>query len=81
MSAKPWQGFRCALDPNRAGPGGLLQPIADAVKLIFKEVLVPAKADKLMFILAPVITAIPALIILGVVPVGGWSQVFGRQWR
>jgi NADH-quinone oxidoreductase subunit H len=67
------------IGPNRAGPGGLLQPIADAVKLIFKEELVPAKADKLMFILAPVITAIPALIILGVVPVGGTVTVFGRQ--
>lgn len=56
--------------PNRAGPAGLLQPIADAFKLIFKEELTPAKADKLIFILAPVITVIPALIITAVVPWG-----------
>ena len=43
------------IGPNRAGPGGLLQPLADGIKLIFKEELVPAKADKLIFIMAPVI--------------------------
>ena len=42
------------IGPNRAGPAGLLQPIADALKLIFKEELVPAHADKILFILAPV---------------------------
>src|SRR5512136_748416 len=59
------------IGPNRAGPGGLLQPIADAVKLIFKEELIPANADKLIFIVAPVITVIPALVITAVVPWGG----------
>jgi len=67
------------LGPNRAGPGGWLQPIADAVKLIFKEELVPAKADKVIFILAPIITVIPALTILAVVPWGGTVPFFGRQ--
>jgi len=65
--------------PNRAGPGGLLQPIADAVKLIFKEELIPADADKLVFIVAPVITVIPALVITAVVPWGGTVNLFGRQ--
>ena len=65
--------------PNRAGPGGVLQPIADAVKLIFKEELVPEKADKLIFILAPVLTVIPALIITGVVPWGPPLKLFGRE--
>lgn len=65
--------------PNRAGPFGLLQPVADAVKLIFKEELIPAQADKLLFILAPIITVIPALIILAVVPIGGTITLFGRE--
>jgi NADH-quinone oxidoreductase subunit H len=66
------------IGPNRAGPGGWLQPIADAVKLIFKEELVPARADKLIFILAPIITVIPALTVLAVVPLGGTVNLFGR---
>jgi NADH-quinone oxidoreductase subunit H len=67
------------IGPNRAGPGGWLQPVADGLKLMFKEELVPAKADKLIFILAPIITAIPALIILAVVPFGTSVTLFGRQ--
>lgn len=58
------------IGPNRAGPLGLLQPIADVVKLIFKEDLTPAKADKVLFILAPVITVIPAMILPAVIPLG-----------
>ena len=65
--------------PNRAGPKGLLQPVADGVKLIFKEELIPAKADKLLFMLAPVITVLPALTILAVVPFGGTVNLFGRE--
>ena len=65
--------------PNRAGPKGLLQLVADGVKLIFKEELIPAKADKLLFILAPVITVLPALTILAVVPFGGTVNLFGRE--
>ena len=67
------------IGPNRAGPQGLLQPIADAFKLIFKEELLPAKADKLIFIMAPVITVIPALIITGVIPWGPPVRLFGRE--
>jgi NADH-quinone oxidoreductase subunit H len=65
--------------PNRAGPFGLLQPIADAVKLIFKEELIPAQADKLIFIIAPIITVVPALIIMAVVPFGPPINLFGRE--
>jgi NADH-quinone oxidoreductase subunit H len=65
------------IGPNRAGPWGILQPVADGVKLIFKEEFVPAKADKFLFILAPVITVIPALIITAVVPWGRQITVFG----
>jgi len=67
------------IGPNRAGPGGWLQPVADGVKLIFKEELIPARADRLIFILAPIITVIPALVILAVVPWGESVTVFGRQ--
>jgi NADH-quinone oxidoreductase subunit H len=65
--------------PNRAGPFGLLQPVADGVKLIFKEELIPRKADKLIFLLAPVLTVIPALVMLAVVPFGGTINLFGRE--
>jgi len=67
------------IGPNRAGPGGWLQPMADAVKLIFKEELIPAKADKVIFILAPIVTVIPALIVMAVVPWGDTITLFGRQ--
>jgi len=69
------------IGPNRAGPGGILQPIADAVKLIFKEELIPSAADKVVFILAPIITVVPALIVLGVVPFGPTVNLFGRSVR
>ncbi|MGD8632639.1 MAG: NADH-quinone oxidoreductase subunit NuoH [Anaerolineales bacterium] len=69
------------IGPNRAGPWGLLQPVADGIKLIFKEELIPAEADKLLFILAPVITVIPALIILAVIPLGPEATLFGRSFR
>ncbi len=67
------------IGPNRAGPWGIIQPIADAVKLIFKEEMIPGKADKLLFILAPVITVIPALIITAVIPWGRSITLFGRE--
>lgn len=70
--------FQNRFGPNRAGPFGLLQPVADGIKLMFKEELIPAQADKLIFILAPVMTAIPAWIILGVIPLGS-VQLFGRM--
>jgi NADH-quinone oxidoreductase subunit H len=58
------------IGPNRVGPFGLLQPVADGIKLIFNEELIPTSADKVLFILAPVITVIPALVILAVMPLG-----------
>jgi len=65
--------------PNRAGPWGILQPIADAFKLIFKEELMPARADKLLFFLAPVIALVPALVITAVVPWGPDLTIFGYK--
>ncbi|CAH0349378.1 NADH-quinone oxidoreductase subunit NuoH [Aquabacterium sp. CECT 9606] len=56
--------------PNRTGPGGWLQPIADAVKLIFKEIIVPSAANKGLFFLGPIMTIMPALAAWAVVPFG-----------
>jgi NADH-quinone oxidoreductase subunit H len=56
--------------PNRVGYFGLLQPIADAVKLIFKEIIIPAQASKALYILAPLMTIMPALAAWAVVPFG-----------
>jgi len=70
--------IQARIGPNRAGPFGLLQPIADAVKLIFKEELVPGKADKILFFWAPVITMVPSIIIAAVIPFGPVVNLFGR---
>ena len=67
------------IGPNRAGPFGLLQPVADGIKLIFKEELIPEKADRLIFVLAPVVTVVPALVVLAVLPFGGVVNLFGRE--
>lgn len=67
------------IGPNKAGPFGLLQPVADGIKLIFKEELIPAQADKLMFLLAPIVTVFPALVIWAVIPWGAEVTLFGRQ--
>lgn len=67
------------IGPNRAGPSGWLQPVADGIKLIFKEELIPSQAYKPVFILAPIITVFPALVILAVIPWGANITVFGRQ--
>ena len=66
--------------PNRAGPFGLLQPIADAIKLIFKEELIPAKADKFLFFWAPIITMVPSIILAAIIPFGPRNvPLFGRE--
>ncbi len=63
-----WMHIR--LGPNRVGPLGLLQPIADAVKLLLKEIVVPSRANKVLFVLAPIMTIMPALAAWSVVPFG-----------
>jgi NADH-quinone oxidoreductase subunit H len=63
--------------PTRVGPAGLLQPIADVVKLMFKEDLRPAAADPLLFYLAPVISAVAAFAAFSVVPFGGSTTLLG----
>ena len=63
--------------PNRVGKAGLLQPIADVVKLLFKEELRPAAADPWLFALAPIISATAAFAAFAVVPFGGSTTLFG----
>jgi NADH-quinone oxidoreductase subunit H len=67
------------IGPNRAGPWGLLQPVADGIKLIFKEELVPSNAYKVAFMLAPVLTMVPAIIVMAVLPWGETVTMFGRE--
>ena len=67
--------FQVRIGPNRAGPYALLQPIADAVKLIFKEEFTPARAEKILFFLAPIVTVVPALVVAAVVPWGPDIQI------
>jgi NADH-quinone oxidoreductase subunit H len=59
------------IGPNRAGPWGLLQTLADGTKLIFKEDLLPERADSFVFKLAPYLSVVPAVLVFAVVPVGG----------
>jgi len=63
-----WMHVR--LGPNRVGPAGLLQPIADALKLLLKEIIVPAQANRALFVIAPVMTIMPALAAWAVIPFG-----------
>jgi NADH-quinone oxidoreductase subunit H len=67
------------LGPMRVGPYGVLQPIADVVKLMTKEDITPVKADRWVFTLAPLIALIPALVIFAVIPFGPVVSLFGRQ--
>ena len=64
--------------PNRAGPGGFLQPLADAVKLFFKEDIIPDEANKVVYTIAPALAMIPAILLFAVIPVGAPLLLFGE---
>lgn len=66
--------------PNRCGPFGLLQPFADAIKAFFKEDLIPERADKLVFIISPMISIIAAISLFAVIPFGNQFIVPGTNW-
>jgi NADH-quinone oxidoreductase subunit H len=66
--------------PNRCGPFGILQPFSDAVKAFFKEDLVPERADKVIFVLAPTISMIAAISIFAVIPFGNQFTIPGTDW-
>ncbi len=67
------------LGPMRVGPYGILQPIADALKLMIKEDITPVRADKWVFTAAPIISMVPALIVYAVIPFGPEVTMFGRK--
>ena len=67
------------LGPNRVGPQGLLQPIADGIKFLMKEDIIPAGVDKPVYLLAPAMLLIPALMTFAVIPFGASITLFGRN--
>ena len=71
--------FQARYGPNRAGPVGYLQPLADVVKLIFKEDFVPQGANRLLFQIAPMISVFTAVAAVAVIPFGGSITVFGHR--
>ncbi len=66
------------LGPNRAGPFGLLQPLADGLKLFFKEEIIPSSSNKFLFILGPSLAMITAMLTSAVIPWGDKMELFGR---
>jgi NADH-quinone oxidoreductase subunit H len=67
------------IGPNRVGPMGLLQPLADVIKMLTKEDLIPTAADRLLFSLAPAMAAIPAILTFAIVPMSAPMVIMGRQ--
>jgi NADH-quinone oxidoreductase subunit H len=65
--------------PNRVGPGGWLQSVADAIKLPFKEQIIPVTADRKVYWLAPILSTIPAILAFSVMPFGPQVSIFGEQ--
>src|SRR4026209_2507353 len=66
------------LGPMRVGPYGILQSVADGIKLMLKEDILPAKADAWIFTLAPIISLVPAFIVFAVIPIGPSFELFGK---
>ena len=69
------------LGPNRVGPFGLFQPIADGIKFIMKEDVIPSDANKPIFVIAPGLSLVTALCAFAVVPFGPMIELFGRQFH
>ena len=72
--------FQRRSGPNRVGPWGMLQPLSDAVKFVFKEEAIPANAHKFLFILAPILAVIPPFLAFTVIPFGGSIVLDGQEY-
>ncbi|MFC0082276.1 NADH-quinone oxidoreductase subunit NuoH [Aciditerrimonas ferrireducens] len=81
LERKVISDMQARIGPNRAGPYGLLQTLADGVKLFFKEDLVPERADRFVFKLAPYLSILPAFIAFAIVPVGATMSVAGYRFH
>ena len=68
-------GMQARVGPNRVGPKGLLQPFADVIKLLIKEVVVPSESNRYLFVIAPLLTLIPALVTWAVIPLNDWYVI------
>ncbi|EQD36011.1 NADH dehydrogenase (quinone), partial [mine drainage metagenome] len=69
------------IGPNRAGPFGIMQTLADGIKLFFKEDLIPEQSDRFVFKLAPYLTIIPAFLSFAIVPIGGYATIAGHTFE
>jgi NADH-quinone oxidoreductase subunit H len=79
LERKVMSWIQLRVGPNRVGPWGLLQPLADGLKMIFKEDIVPLEANRWLYVIAPAISLIPALMTFIVIPYGSTINLFG--WR
>src|ERR1700748_1265767 len=75
VDSKLMADMQARLGPMRVGPHGLLQPIADALKLLIKEDIVPDDADKLLFWIAPLISVTAAMLAMSALAIGPWFQI------
>jgi NADH-quinone oxidoreductase subunit H len=71
--------FQLRIGPNRALPFGLGHPIADAFKMVFKEEIIPGHVEKIIYLLAPAMAVVPALIMFAVIPIGPTISLFGYE--
>src|ERR1044071_2350037 len=78
LERKVMSWIQLRVGPNRVGPFGLLQPLADGLKMIFKEDIIPLQANRWLYVAAPAVSLIPALMTFIVIPYGSQITLFGR---